>query len=52
MLKQNKSNSFIFSFTGVFQKVAGKFGHIDIVCNNAGIVNENDWEKAIAINLV
>ncbi|XP_056587479.1 15-hydroxyprostaglandin dehydrogenase [NAD(+)]-like [Triplophysa dalaica] len=38
-------------FKGVFQKVVEKYGQIDIVCNNAGIVNENDWEKAIAINL-
>ncbi|KAK2911605.1 hypothetical protein Q8A67_003738 [Cirrhinus molitorella] len=39
-------------FTGVFQKIVDKFGHIDIMYNNAGVVNENDWEKTIAINMV
>ncbi|KAI1903552.1 hypothetical protein AGOR_G00028360 [Albula goreensis] len=34
-----------------FRKTAEKFGRIDIVCNNAGIVDENNWEKAVAINL-
>lgn len=34
------------------QKTAETFGGIDILCNNAGILNENDWEKTVAINLV
>ncbi|XP_051533869.1 15-hydroxyprostaglandin dehydrogenase [NAD(+)] [Myxocyprinus asiaticus] len=38
-------------FKGVFQKIVEKNGCINIVCNNAGVINENDWEKAIAINL-
>uniref|UniRef100_A0A673LFK0 15-hydroxyprostaglandin dehydrogenase n=1 Tax=Sinocyclocheilus rhinocerous TaxID=307959 RepID=A0A673LFK0_9TELE len=38
-------------FTGVFQKIVDRFGHIDIMYNNAGILNENDWEKTIAINM-
>jgi len=28
------------------------FGSIDIVMNNAGIGNEEHWEKMIAVNLV
>uniref|UniRef100_A0A671NRD0 15-hydroxyprostaglandin dehydrogenase n=1 Tax=Sinocyclocheilus anshuiensis TaxID=1608454 RepID=A0A671NRD0_9TELE len=39
-------------FTGVFQKIVDRFGHIDIMYNNAGILNENDWENTIAINMV
>eukprot|EP00064_Thunnus_orientalis_P015057 superscaffoldBa00002723_g15106 len=35
-----------------FQKVTETFGGIDIICNNAGILNENEWEKTVAINLL
>ncbi|KAM6983783.1 15-hydroxyprostaglandin dehydrogenase [NAD(+)] [Tautogolabrus adspersus] len=28
------------------------FGGIDIMCNNAGILNENTWEKTVSINLM
>ncbi|XP_072518076.1 15-hydroxyprostaglandin dehydrogenase [NAD(+)] [Salminus brasiliensis] len=35
----------------VFQKIVTKFGRIDIFCNNAGIVNEKNWEKTVSINL-
>uniref|UniRef100_V9L794 15-hydroxyprostaglandin dehydrogenase [NAD(+)] n=1 Tax=Callorhinchus milii TaxID=7868 RepID=V9L794_CALMI len=35
-----------------FNKVVQEFGRIDILCNNAGINNENMWEKTIAVNLV
>ncbi|KAL2094775.1 hypothetical protein ACEWY4_009494 [Coilia grayii] len=34
-----------------FQRTVQKFSGIDIVCNNAGISNERDWEKTVAINL-
>ncbi|XP_029375108.1 15-hydroxyprostaglandin dehydrogenase [NAD(+)]-like [Echeneis naucrates] len=35
-----------------FQKTVEVFGGIDILCNNAGIVNESAWEKTVSINLV
>lgn len=35
-----------------FQKTAETFGGIDILCNNAGILNEGAWEKTVSINLM
>ncbi|CAK6957295.1 -hydroxyprostaglandin dehydrogenase -like [Toxotes jaculatrix] [Scomber scombrus] len=35
-----------------FQKIIETFGGIDIVCNNAGILNESEWEKTVSINLL
>ncbi|XP_073332441.1 15-hydroxyprostaglandin dehydrogenase [NAD(+)] isoform X2 [Pagrus major] len=34
-----------------FQSTVDKFGHLDIVINNAGINNEKNWEKTIQVNL-
>ncbi|XP_056450433.1 15-hydroxyprostaglandin dehydrogenase [NAD(+)]-like [Gadus chalcogrammus] len=39
-------------FKAALQKAVETFGHVDIFCNNAGIANENDWEKAVSINLM
>ncbi|KAM4620067.1 15-hydroxyprostaglandin dehydrogenase [NAD(+)] [Polymixia lowei] len=39
-------------FKAAFQKATETFGQLDIVCNNAGIINENDWEKAVSVNLI
>ncbi|ESO86973.1 hypothetical protein LOTGIDRAFT_204498 [Lottia gigantea] len=39
-------------FEDVFKKTKTKYGNIDIVINNAGIVNEKHWKKAIQINLM
>ena len=36
----------------MFAKTKETLGSLDIVCNNAGIVNETDWEKLLSINLV
>ncbi|XP_051871286.1 15-hydroxyprostaglandin dehydrogenase [NAD(+)]-like isoform X2 [Pristis pectinata] len=35
-----------------FIKTMEKFQKLDIVCNNAGIVNESNYEKCISVNLV
>ncbi|CAH1270644.1 HPGD [Branchiostoma lanceolatum] len=37
---------------GAFQQVVDRFGGLDLVVNNAGILNELDWEKCINVNLV
>ncbi|XP_022329778.2 15-hydroxyprostaglandin dehydrogenase [NAD(+)]-like [Crassostrea virginica] len=34
-----------------FKQTKSTFSHIDIVVNNAGVVNENNWEKCLNINL-
>ncbi|XP_010886554.1 15-hydroxyprostaglandin dehydrogenase [NAD(+)] [Esox lucius] len=34
-----------------FQSTVDRFGRLDIVINNAGITNENNWEKTIEVNL-
>ena len=35
-----------------FQRTIETFGALDIVVNNAGILDEIDWEKEVDINLV
>ncbi|XP_072301760.1 15-hydroxyprostaglandin dehydrogenase [NAD(+)]-like [Eucyclogobius newberryi] len=35
-----------------FQKTVDTFGGLDIVCNNAGVLNETEWETTVSINLV
>ncbi|XP_078407250.1 15-hydroxyprostaglandin dehydrogenase [NAD(+)]-like [Cetorhinus maximus] len=37
---------------GSFSKTLEKFQRLDVVCNNAGIVDEGNWEKCLSINLV
>nr|XP_019941018.1 PREDICTED: 15-hydroxyprostaglandin dehydrogenase [NAD(+)]-like [Paralichthys olivaceus] len=34
------------------QKAAETFGGIEIMCNNAGILDEATWEKMVSINLM
>lgn len=34
-----------------FELAKSTFGHVDIVCNNAGIFDEVEWEKMFSINL-
>uniref|UniRef100_UPI001ED7DFF8 15-hydroxyprostaglandin dehydrogenase [NAD(+)] n=1 Tax=Scatophagus argus TaxID=75038 RepID=UPI001ED7DFF8 len=35
-----------------FQKTVETLGGIDILCNNAGIMNETKWEETVSVNLV
>ncbi|XP_068587693.1 15-hydroxyprostaglandin dehydrogenase [NAD(+)]-like isoform X1 [Cebidichthys violaceus] len=40
------------SMAAAFQEAVAAFGGIDVLCNNAGILNEAQWEKTVSINLV
>jgi len=44
--------AFVTFFLGAMKEVVGDHGKLDILCNNAGIVDEKNWERTIAINLV
>ncbi|XP_078288238.1 15-hydroxyprostaglandin dehydrogenase [NAD(+)]-like isoform X2 [Rhinoraja longicauda] len=35
-----------------FKKAIEHYGGLDILCNNAGINNENNWEKTVDVNLI
>lgn len=53
-MKAEKFISFegFFLFSDAFKKTIHIFKNLDIVVNNAGIVNEIQWEKTVAVNLV
>lgn len=38
-------------FTSTFNKVVETFGSLDIMVNNAGIMNDQIWEKTISVNV-
>nr|CAI5827588.1 unnamed protein product [Callosobruchus analis] len=39
-------------FEDAFKKTAEKYKNIDILINNAGILNDSIWQKEIAVNVV
>lgn len=41
-----------FSITAAFEEALNFMNDIDIVVNNAGILDERRWEKEIAVNIV
>lgn len=41
-----------YQFVDVFEEAASLLGSIDIVINNAGVLDERRWEKEIAVNIV
>lgn len=50
--KKMKAMDFVWFQTAALQKAVDTFGKLDILCNNAGILNESDWEKTVSVNLV
>lgn len=42
----------VCSFAEAFEEASSLLGNIDIVVNNAGILDERRWEKEIAVNIV
>lgn len=42
----------LYQFVEVFEEASSLLGNIDIVINNAGVLDERRWEKEIAVNIV
>ncbi|XP_046568434.1 15-hydroxyprostaglandin dehydrogenase [NAD(+)]-like [Haliotis rubra] len=40
----------VAEFEDAFKAAVSKFGHVDVMCNNAGILDERIWEKELEIN--
>ena len=40
------------SFRNVFSETVAKFGGLDILCNNAGVLDETNWTKTMQVNYV
>lgn len=45
-------NYLSFIKIAAFNKAKSAYGKIDVVINNAGILNENQWKKMIEVNFV
>lgn len=55
LLSEYRSQSILFclyQFTEAFEEASSLLGNIDIVVNNAGVLDERRWEKEIAVNIV
>ncbi|XP_046568429.1 15-hydroxyprostaglandin dehydrogenase [NAD(+)]-like [Haliotis rubra] len=42
----------VAEFEDAFKAAVSKFGHVDVMCNNAGIMDERIWEKQLEINFL
>lgn len=42
----------VYHVSDLFRKTKSSFSSVDLVVNNAGIVDEQNWQKCIDINLV
>lgn len=49
---QQKHGLIQFYLLGVFKETVNAFKNVDILINNAGILNDSIWEKQVAINIV
>ena len=49
---QHNLLSFLFFLSEAFTTVISLWGQIDIVCNNAAVLDEDDWNKTVNTNLV
>lgn len=52
MLSINLSNINTLSFLAAFRDTVKEHGRLDIVVNNAAIMDESDWQKTLSVNLV
>jgi hypothetical protein len=57
ILLTSDNDSFILIYNNVcfidsFNKVVKECGHVSVMANNAGTVDEYDFEQCIAVNLV
>lgn len=52
LFKTSRILHLITLLTDAFLATADKFGSIDILINNAGILNDGEWEDEIDINIV
>ena len=43
---------FFIHFLGVFSTTIKQFGKVDVLLNNAGIVDDVDWERTFQVNAV
>lgn len=43
---------FLYNYLAAFETAKSSFGRIDLLVNNAGMLNEHEWERMIEVNFV